>query len=129
MIIFLWNSPHTCYEERHRFILIMSNTNSRGRSYIPREHFALLKFHYYLHRDCLFCLLYFSVITLHTQQLSLKHSYLESRAAYKYPLIDSDEGHKDLNQIALRGSILLLLKLATIYMCTCSHHLFIIHEL
>ena len=60
-------------------------------------------------------------ITLHTKQLSLKHSYLGSRAAYKYPLIDSDEGHKYLNQIALRVSTLLLLKLTTIYLCTCSH--------
>ena len=53
VIIFLWSSPHTCYEERHRFILIIINTNARGGSYIPREHFALLQFHYHLHRGCL----------------------------------------------------------------------------
>jgi hypothetical protein len=48
---------------------------------------------------------------------------LDSGEDYKYRLIDSDERHKGLNEIALCGSILLLLKLATIYVCTCSHHL------
>jgi hypothetical protein len=120
VIIFL-NSSETHYEERNRFIQIMSGTDDRGGSYVPLEYFALLKFNYYLHGDWLSCLLYYPVITLHAQQLFLKHSYLESRATYKYLLVNSDKGHNDLNQIALRGSILLILKLATIYLCTCNH--------
>ncbi len=35
VIMLIWSSPHTGYEERHRFILIMINTNARGGSYIP----------------------------------------------------------------------------------------------
>jgi hypothetical protein len=93
----------------------MSSTNARGGSYVLLEYFALVNFHYYLHSDWLSYLLYYSVITLHAQQFFLKHSYLESRATYKYSLINSDEEHNDLNQIALRGLILLILKLATIY--------------
>jgi hypothetical protein len=97
VIIFLWNSPHTCHEERNRFILIISNTNARGVLHLSMTfHLSKDSLLFTVHLFSLFSLL-FSLYFTHTTTL-VKTLLLRIKGTYKYPLVKGNEGHKDLYQ-------------------------------
>jgi hypothetical protein len=87
----------------------------------PRTlHLTAVSLH--LHRVCLYVCFYFQLLLTHKTTL-YKTILLEMKdSLHVFFLIDSDEGQKYLNQIASYGSMLLLLKLATIYStCALAH--------